>query len=168
MKCWPLCRTRSIAADRTPAEQTPAYWSRPLEALCLSLDSGPDGLTATQAAERLLQDGPNRLEAQSHTSAWGLLFSQFKSPLVVILIVAAIISMLAGEWIDASVVLAIVLGSTMLGFAQEFIAGSAIDKLRSQVQIHSSVLRDCAMAMSACCLRTPLCVAMWCCCRQAA
>lgn len=142
MKCWPLCRTRSTAADRTPAEQTPAYWSRPLEALCLSLDSSPDGLTATQAAERLLQDGPNRLEAQSHTSAWGLLFSQFKSPLVVILIVAAIISMLAGEWIDASVVLAIVLGSTMLGFAQEFIAGSAIDKLRSQVQIHSSVLRD--------------------------
>ena len=89
-------------------------------------------------AVALLQDGPNRLEAQSHTSAWGLLFSQFKSPLVVILIVASIISMLAGEWVDASVVLAIVLGSTLLGFAQEFIAGNAIDKLRSQVQIHAS------------------------------
>ena len=128
--------------DRTAAEQSPAYWSRPLEDLRQSLGSGPEGLTATQAAERLQQDGPNLLVAQSSTSAWGLLFSQFKSPLVVILIVAAFISMLAGEWIDASVVLAIVLGSTLLGFAQEFIAGNAIDKLRSQVQIHASVLRD--------------------------
>lgn len=123
------------------AEPSPHYWSRPLEALRQSLDSGPEGLTATQAAAHLLRDGPNVLEAQSHTSVWVLLFSQFKSPLVVILIVAAIISMLAGEWIDASVVLAIVLGSTLLGFAQEFIAGNAIDKLRSQVQIHASVLR---------------------------
>lgn len=120
------------------AEPSPHYWSRLLEALRQSLDSGPEGLTATQAAAQLLRDGPNVLEAQSHTSAWILLFSQFKSPLVVILIVAAIISMLAGEWIDASVVLAIVLGSTLLGFAQEFIAGNAIDKLRSQVQIHAS------------------------------
>jgi len=72
----------------------------------------------------------------------GLFVNQFKNPLVLILMVASIISMFAGEWIDAGVVLAIVLGSTILGFAQEYVAGNAIEKLRSKVTIHSSVLRD--------------------------
>ncbi len=62
--------------------------------------------------------------------------------MVLILVVASIISMFATEWMDAGVVLAIVLGSTILGFAQETIAGNAIEKLRSKVTIHSSVLRD--------------------------
>jgi Mg2+-importing ATPase len=50
--------------------------------------------------------------------------------------------MFAGEWVDAGVVLVIVFGSTLLGFAQEYIAGNAVEKLRSKVTIHSSVLRD--------------------------
>ena len=70
-----------------------------------------------------------------------LLLSQFKSPLVLILIFAAIVSGIVGEWIDASIVLAIVLGSTILGFVQEYTASNAVEKLRSQVTIKSSVLR---------------------------
>jgi Mg2+-importing ATPase len=126
---------------------TPAYWSRTVDDLQQQVQSGPAGLSAAQAALRLARDAHNSLDTQPRTSAAGLLFSQFKSPLVVILIVAAIISLVAGEWIDASVVLAIVLGSTLLGFAQEFIAGNAIDKLRSQVLIHSSVLRDAQVSV---------------------
>ena len=47
-----------------------------------------------------------------------------------------------GEWTDASIVLAVVLGSTMLGFVQEYRASNAIEKLRSVVTIKSNVLRD--------------------------
>jgi Mg2+-importing ATPase len=71
-----------------------------------------------------------------------LLLSQFKSPLVLILIFAAIVSGVVGEWVDASIVLVIVFGSTILGFVQEYTAGNAVEKLRSQVTIKSSILRS--------------------------
>jgi len=58
---------------------------------------------------------------------------QFKSPLVLILIFAAIVSAFMGEWTDAIIVLAVVIGSTMLGFVQEYRASNAVEKLRSQV-----------------------------------
>ena len=150
MSGWPFSKLRTRAADASSAracELTPAYWSQTVDDLQRQVQSGPAGLSAAQAALRLARDAHNSLDTQPRTSAAGLLFSQFKSPLVVILIVAAIISLVAGEWIDASVVLAIVLGSTLLGFAQEFIAGNAIDKLRSQVLIHSSVLRDAQVSV---------------------
>ncbi len=66
---------------------------------------------------------------------------QFKSPLVLILIFAAIVSAFVGEWTDAVIVLAVVIGSTMLGFVQEYRASNAVEKLRSQVTIKSNVLR---------------------------
>ena len=58
-----------------------------------------------------------------------------------ILIFAAIVSAFVGEWTDAIIVLAVVLGSTLLGFVQEYRASNAVEKLRSQVTIKSNVLR---------------------------
>ena len=78
---------------------------------------------------------------QRKNTALGLLLSQFKSPLVLILIFASIVSAFVGEWTDAIIVLAVVIGSTMLGFVQEYRASNAVEKLRSQVTIKSSVLR---------------------------
>ncbi len=138
--CWASSSSNPKSKDAVPPEQ--AYWHRPAAHVFEALASGAEGLSSQEAELRLKRVGRNGLDTQPRTSALGLLVSQFKSPLVVILIVAAIISVVAGEWIDASVVLAIVLGSTLLGFAQEYIAGNAIDKLRSQVMIHSNVLRD--------------------------
>ncbi len=119
-----------------------AYWSRPTEQLLQELFSSSKGLTQSQAESTFKRLGANALADSTSTSTWGLLISQFKSPLVLILIVASVISMFAAEWIDAGVVLAIVLGSTLLGFGQEFMAGNAIEKLRTHVKIHSLVLRD--------------------------
>ena len=119
-----------------------AYWSLPAEQLIAQLNSHAGGLTRRQAADRLKRYGPNALDDRRRATAFGLFANQFKSPLVLILIVASIISLVASEWIDAGVVLVIVLGSTILGFAQEYIAGNAIEKLRSRITIHSVVLRD--------------------------
>ncbi|MEO8655231.1 MAG: cation-transporting P-type ATPase, partial [Ramlibacter sp.] len=119
-----------------------AYWSLPAEKLMTHLGSGTLGLTRRKAADRLKLYGPNALKAMKRLTALGLFGNQFKSPLVLILIVASIISLIAAEWIDAGMVLVIVIGSTLLGFAQEYIAGNAIEKLRSRVTIHSVVLRD--------------------------
>ncbi len=118
------------------------YWSFEPERLITELQSSSDGIQQGEAENRLRQYGANALQAQKRTSAFGLLLSQFKSPLVLILIFAAIISAFVGEWTDAAIVLAVVIGSTTLGFVQEYRAGNAVEKLRSQVTIKANVMRD--------------------------
>ncbi|HKB55657.1 MAG TPA: magnesium-translocating P-type ATPase [Ramlibacter sp.] len=119
-----------------------AYWSLPADALMAELNSAAGGLSSREARRRLKQYGPNALKAMKRATALGLFANQFKSPLVLILIVASVISLVAAEWIDAGMVLVIVFGSTLLGFTQEYIAGNAIERLRSKITIHSAVLRD--------------------------
>ena len=118
------------------------YWSLSKPQLLARSHSTPQGLTQREALRRLKRHGPNTLEIKQRATALGLFLNQFKNPLVLILIIASIISLVAAEWIDASVVLAIVFGSTLLGFAQEYVAGNAIEKLRSQVTMRATVLRD--------------------------
>jgi P-type Mg2+ transporter len=117
------------------------FWSHTTEQLLTELHSTADGLQPADADQRLKQYGPNTIRAQQQATALGLLFDQFKSPLVLILIFAAIVSGIVGEWTDAIIILVIVLGSTILGFVQEYIASNAVQKLQSQVIIKSSVLR---------------------------
>jgi Mg2+-importing ATPase len=118
-----------------------AEWSLPAEQLITQLHTNASGLTPAEAALRLLRHGLNALDAKKQATALGLFANQFKSPLVLILIFASVVSLIASEWVDAAVVLAIVFGSTVLGFIQEYVASNAIEKLRSQVTINSSVLR---------------------------
>src|SRR6476659_6493928 len=129
-------------AGQQVAPATPvAYWSLAPEQLLSALHASRNGLQPAEAAQRLQQYGLNTIRAQQQATALRLLLSQFKSPLVLILIFAAIVSGIVGEWVDASIVLAIVLGSTILGFVQEYSASNAVEKLRSQVTIKSSLLR---------------------------
>lgn len=109
--------------------------------------SAERGLTAAQAAARLAQYGPNTIDAARRAGAIGLYARQFKSPLVLILIVASVVSLVATEWVDAGVVLVIVFGSTILGFVQEYIASNAVERLRSQVTLRALVIRDGAELM---------------------
>ena len=117
------------------------YWHLPEAELLAQLHSNAQGLSAGEARLRLSRDGPNALSTLQQATALGLLVSQFKSPLVLILMLACLISLLAAEWLDAAVVLVIVFGSTMLGFTQEYMANNTIEKLRKKVTVHSTVLR---------------------------
>ncbi|KWT73307.1 MULTISPECIES: magnesium-translocating P-type ATPase [unclassified Variovorax] len=119
-----------------------SYWSLPPGRLMAQLRATDRGLTTAEAAVRLAGYGPNAIEAATRASALGLYARQFKSPLVLILIVASVISLVATEWLDAGVVLAIVLGSTILGFVQEYVASNAVERLRSQVTLRALVMRD--------------------------
>jgi Mg2+-importing ATPase len=119
-----------------------AYWHLPEAELLAQLHSNAQGLSPGEARLRLARDGPNALSALKQATALGLLVSQFKSPLVLILMLACLISLLAAEWVDAAVVLTIVSGSTLLGFTQEYMASNTIEKLRQKVTVHSRVLRS--------------------------
>ena len=129
-------------AGQQVGQATPAaYWSLAPDQLFSALHTSSNGLQPADAEQRLKEYRPNTIGAQQHATALRLLLGQFKSVLVLILIFAAIVSGIVGEWVDASIVLAIVLGSTILGFVQEYAASNAVEKLRSQVTIKSSVLR---------------------------
>jgi Mg2+-importing ATPase len=143
MKILPnLSNSTSPEAGQQVAQETPAaYWSLSPEQILSALHASRNGLQPADAEQRLKQFGLNTIRAQQKATALRLLLSQFKSPLVIILIFAAIVSGIVGEWVDASIVLAIVLGSTILGFVQEYTASNAVEKLRSQITIKSSVLR---------------------------
>ncbi|MCL5995003.1 MAG: magnesium-translocating P-type ATPase [Chloroflexi bacterium] len=136
-----FARTQPHVGQQDTQVTPAAYWSLSPEQLLSALRATPNGLQPADAEQRLKRYRPNTIQAQRQATALGLFLNQFKSPLVLILIGAAMVSVIVGEWTDAVIVLAVVLGSTLLGFVQEYRAGNAVQKLRSQVTIRSNVLR---------------------------
>src|SRR5438105_11618132 len=101
------------------------YWSEAPEQLIKTLHSSADGLSQADASRKLAEVGRNVLVTTSEVSALGLFLSQFKSPIMLILIAATILSALLGDLTNAVIISLIVLGSTVLSFVQEYSASSA-------------------------------------------
>ncbi len=118
------------------------YWSRSEEEILASFHLTLDGLTSKQAEARLIEYGENTIKKKRKSSGLTLFLSQFKNPIIIILIIATSISAVTGEWIDALIILAIVFGSTVLSFFQEYSASNAIEELRAKVQAKTLVIRD--------------------------
>ena len=95
------------------------FWSAPIEAVLAGLAARPDGLTQLEADRRLLALGGNRRSITTTITPLALLLNQFRSPLVILLLFAMTLSLFLGETTDGVIVLAIVLGSSLLGFLQE-------------------------------------------------
>ncbi len=89
-----------------------------------------DGLSAAEAERRLAQYGLNELVERGIKSPWLILWEQTTEVMVVVLILAAIVSALLGEWTDAIVILAIVVINAILGVTQEYRAEQAIAALK--------------------------------------
>ena len=114
----------------------------PAEGLIERLQSSPQGLSSGEAQSRLSRYGRNEISTRDRVTPVRLFLNQFKSPLILILVVAAVISMIAGESIDATIILAILLASAVMGFIQEYRASQAMEKLRRQVTLMAKVLRE--------------------------
>jgi Mg2+-importing ATPase len=106
------------------------------------LGTSATGLTTVEAKNRLRLYGPNRLRPARKTDAVTLLLAQFKSPLILILLAAAILSFFLKEPVDALIIIAIVLLSSVLGFWQEKRAADAVKTLLAIVRIEVRVIRD--------------------------
>jgi Mg2+-importing ATPase len=128
-----------------PAKTEEAYWSRSAADLMSALGAQAQGLLATEAASRLERHGANSVEEQSPVTVLRLLLRQFESPLVLILVFAALVSLVVREWVDASIILAIVAGSALLGFAQEYRASAAVAQLRQRLDLTVQAFRDGAV-----------------------
>jgi len=120
----------------------PPYWSRDPVEVTIALESGPGGLSSGRAAAQLALTGPNSVEDTSRLSSFRLLLRQFESPLVLILAFAAAISLVLQQWVDAGIILAIVLGSSFLSFFQEYRASTAVEELKKRLALNCRVIRD--------------------------
>lgn len=120
----------------------PSFWNLPTEKLLEQLHSSPQGLTTPESQKRLIQYGANSLKQKRKSHTFSLLLNQFKSPIILILMGAAILSSFLGDIINSLIILAIVLFSGLLGFWQERGAADAIAKLLAMVEVKARILRD--------------------------
>lgn len=107
----------------------------------------PRGLTQAQAAAQLALDGPNALVQKPGTPWWKLLAHQFTSPLIWLLVAAAVISGALGEVVEAIAIVAIVLLNAAVGFVQEFRAQASVLALRALTSPRARVERDGAPSL---------------------
>ena len=119
-----------------------AFWSVPAAALMTHLQNTPRGLSSEVARQRLSGAASQRPGAGRITQVLMLLLAQFRSPIILTLLVAATLSFSLRDATDALIILAIVLISGLLGFWQEWGAADAVAKLLALVQVRATVLRE--------------------------
>jgi Ca2+-transporting ATPase len=106
------------------------------------LDSSPQGLSTDEADHRLIEYGPNVLDETEPPSPVVIFLRQFRSPLITILLVAAVVTALLQEWIDTSVIMAILLINAVIGFVQERKADASVRALMEMAVPKARVVRD--------------------------
>ena len=132
---------RSLSAPR-PTDAGKAYWALPNGQLLTELRTAPDGLSSDEASAQLRLNGPNAIGRKGEVSAMSVIARQFRSPLVLILVFAAIVSAFVGEGSEAAIIAVIVLASCALSFTQEYGASKAMQVLTARISRKARVLRD--------------------------
>lgn len=128
--------TRSTAP---PAE--PAWHAVSVDETVAFQKTGPEGLTDEQALERIARFGPNRLPQAKRHSAFLRFFAQFHDVLIYVLLGAGLVTALLGHWLDAMVILAVVVVNAVVGFLQEGKAENALSAIREMLAPKASVIR---------------------------
>ena len=100
------------------------------------------GLSESEVRRRLRQFGPNAIEKKREENAFSILVSQLRSPLIYILIIAALVTAVLGDWVDTGVIGLAVVVNTILGFYQERKAQRAIAALRELLSPKATVVRE--------------------------
>lgn len=123
-------------------DTTIQYWCLPVDKVLKVLGSCHKGLSVSDAAERLKYYGLNTVDGRHRGKFLWLFLNRFLNPLVLILICAASIAVVLHDWLDATIVLAIIFISNVLSFMQERHASNAVEKLRRRVSAKTAVIRD--------------------------
>ncbi|RDE17739.1 MAG: magnesium-translocating P-type ATPase [Candidatus Thorarchaeota archaeon] len=121
------------------------FWSQPIEDLYEALESSPHGLSTEQVEERLASAQATRLGRKTGHSAIAIFLRQFKSPIVLLLLGAAVLAFFTQDNIDGAIIVVLLLISSFLGFWQEHRAAHTIEKLLSMISVTIEVLRDGAV-----------------------
>ncbi len=118
------------------------WHAREIREIFLEFKTTERGLSFDEAKKRLEKHGPNKLPEEKRLSAGQIFFNQFKNSLVYILLAAAVITIVLGEFVDAGVILAAVFLNVLIGFTQERRAEKTIEKLKEVIDHRAKVVRD--------------------------
>ncbi|HWQ18777.1 MAG TPA: HAD-IC family P-type ATPase [Methanotrichaceae archaeon] len=116
--------------------------AQPFEEVLRAVKSSPEGLSSSAAAERLKEFGPNTLPEPKLPGVAAYFLRQFLSPLIYILLLAAVASILVGEWSDAVFIFTVLMVNASIGTVQEYSAQRSAEALRSLVHTRTRVIRD--------------------------
>ena len=101
----------------------------------------PPGLSFAEAADRLAGDGPNELPRPARPLCGGR-WGQLRDPLIVVLLIAATLTVVTGDWTDTSVIVLVIVVNTAVGVGQEVRADHAISALSELDSPEARVVRD--------------------------
>jgi P-type Mg2+ transporter len=134
---------RALAPLRSAVgEAVSEYWSVQAADVARRLHSSLDGLSREEASRRLSVYGANEVRERHRFSRLGVFGRQLRSPLLLLLVFAATASALTGEWLDASIVMTIVIVTVVIGYLKEYSAEAAAAALRARLRTRTTVLRD--------------------------
>lgn len=123
--------------------QTDDLWhARDGGAVCAAFNTSPEGLSAAEARVRLEACGPNRLPASRKRTAYERLWAHINSPLIWIMLVAAVVAGFLGHTVDAVVICLVIVVNTIIGYVQEGKAEKALDAIADMMAPHAQVWRD--------------------------
>ncbi len=126
----------------TPVLRSESWHTESAKTVFVSLDTTPDGLSKEDANNRLAKHGPNRLPEPMARGPLVRFFYQFHNVLIYVLIAASAVTAMLGHWVDASVILAVVLINALIGFVQEGKAENALRAIRQMLSPNAMVLRE--------------------------
>jgi Ca2+-transporting ATPase len=135
-------------AELTTAATTPAWHAMSAADTTGALKVDPHtGLTAAEASKRLQQDGPNRLAEAPREPRWRAFLRQFQDLLIIILLIAAVVSLVVSrEWETPIAIAVVVLLNATIGYVQEARAEASLEALKQMLVTTATVRRDGRLA----------------------
>ncbi len=107
-----------------------------------AVDADTDGLSSAEADRRRAEVGPNELPKAEAVPTWRIFLRQFKSPLIYILAVAAVVSLAIGEEVDAAFIALVLVVNAVVGGVQEWRAERSSRALQDLIRTRATVIRD--------------------------
>lgn len=117
-------------------------WDKSIEDVMEKLSTNKNGLTSKEAQQRLALNGKNEIPKGKKNTILDILISQFKSPIILILIIAAIFSILVNSKADSLFILMVITINAVIGTYQEWNSEKSAEKLQNLIKIKTRVLRD--------------------------
>lgn len=118
------------------------WYQLPVKEIMQKLGTSEEGLTDNEVSKRLQQYGLNKLVEEEKISRLKILLHQFTSPLIYILLAAAVVTALLKEHIDTGVIMAVVVLNAIIGYLQEYKAEQGVRALKKMLIPRARVLRN--------------------------
>ena len=119
------------------------WFSKDKDTVFKELEVNPTtGLSTQEAQERLEKYGINKLQGKGKKSLFRLFLEQLQDTLIYVLLAASVITVIIGEYADTAIILIVVILNAVIGVAQEYKAGKAVEALQDMTTPHAIVRRD--------------------------